>query len=95
LKPDGTIRLCTDFRRLNKLITPEPWTLPKVEDIVEKASKGTWHTKIDLKQGFLQQFLHPESCKYTAFIANNEVWEYTRLPFGLKNSPFEFQRLMT
>jgi predicted aspartyl protease len=49
LKPDGTIRLCTDFRRLNKLITPEPWPLPKVEDIVEKASKGTWHTKIDLK----------------------------------------------
>ena len=60
-KPDGLIRLCTDLRKLNKLITKEPFPLPIIENILERASTGSWFTKIDLKQAFLQKEVLKES----------------------------------
>jgi hypothetical protein len=93
-KPNGSIRICIDLRKLNKHIAKEPFPLPNIEELLERASTGKWFTKIDLKQAFLQKKVHKNSRKYLAFIANGKLYQWTRLVFGLKNSPFEFQRLI-
>ena len=53
-KPDGSIRLCVDFRKLNAVTTPDPYCIPMIEDLLDQVGTSTFLSKIDLSKGFYQ-----------------------------------------
>ena len=93
-KPDNSIRVCLDFRKLNSEIEINDYPLPKISDILNSLGQSKIFTTLDLKQAFLQVELADNSKPLTAFTVGNEKYEYTKLPFGMKNSPAVFQSLM-
>ncbi len=66
-KPDGSIRLCIDYRCLNSVTQPDPYMMPKVQDLLDRISQARWLSKLDLNKGFYQIPLVPESVPKTAF----------------------------
>lgn len=93
-KKDGKIRMCTDFRRLNSVTKDDAYPFPHTEELIEKAAAGRWCTTLDLSKGYYQVPIAPTDIEKTAFITTAGKFEYTVMPFGLKNAPSVFQRLM-
>lgn len=94
-KEDGTFRLCTDYRALNRQTDLIPYPMPRIDDIIDETGGCHCFSRIDLCKGFWQIPLSEETKKYTAFITPFDLFEYKRLPFGWKNSPAWFQKIMT
>ena len=93
-KKCGRFRFCVDFRALNSLIQPDGYPLPIMSEMVERASGGEFISTLDLKDGFFQIPLHPESSEFTAFSTPSGHYEFTCLPQGINVSPAAFQRVM-
>lgn len=94
-KENGQLRLCQDYRQINKYTVLDPFPFPIIDDIISGFGGCTNFTKIDLKDGFWQIGLTPATRKYSAFVLPFGQFEMTRLPFGWKNSPPTFQREIT
>ena len=99
-KPDWTMenqswRMCISYKRLNKLIDDTAYHLTTAKECLQNLSGSHWFTTLDLKSGFHQLKLDPESMKYTAFAVPGEgLFEWTRVPMGLKTSPRHFVRVI-
>ena len=88
-------RICHDYVKLNEAtINDEKWPLPKVEEVLTRMSKKKFFAKFDLLKGFHQLMMHKDSRHLTAFITKGGVYEYVRVPMGVKGSPAFFQRQM-
>ena len=88
-------RLCIDYRTINLLAPLDPFPFPIIDDVIVSLGGCNVFSKIDLKDGFHLLGLTAESRKYSAFVTPFGQYEWTRLPFGYKNSPQLFQRVMT
>lgn len=93
-KKDGKKRPVFDFRKLNAQTEPMHFPLPSIDDHLLALSNATSFTVLDLASGYLQIPIAPESRPKTAFITETETGQFTRLPFGLRNAPAEFSRVM-
>jgi transposase InsO family protein len=93
-KSDGTWRPCGDYRRLNVQTLPDRYTCPNVADLSSRLAGCTVFTKLDLKKGYHQVPMHPDDVGKTAIITPFGLFEYLRMPFGLRNAGQTFQRLM-
>jgi Reverse transcriptase (RNA-dependent DNA polymerase)/RNase H-like domain found in reverse transcriptase len=87
-------RSTVDFRNINAHTQPDLYGLHRIEDLFDRVTRAKFFTKIDLRSGFHQIPVHPDHRPKTAFWWGNELWQYKRLPMGLKSSPAHFQRVM-
>lgn len=93
-KSDGGWRLCLDYRHLNKRMMCDRYPIPLLWQQVQRAAGFRYYVTIDLNWGFWNLPLAPSSRHYTALVTHRGLFEFTVVPFGIKNSPPEFQRMM-
>lgn len=94
-KKTGALRVCVDLRAVNKAVIPDRYPLPTSEELTAQFHGSTVFSKLDLREGYLQVPLNPESRNLTAFVTHLCVFRYTRMPFGLSSTPSCFQKVMT
>ncbi|GKT31389.1 hypothetical protein ADUPG1_005861, partial [Aduncisulcus paluster] len=93
-KKNGKLRLCVDYRKLNKITVGMGQILPLIHDLFRVMEGMKYFTVLDLTSGYHQIPMAEDSIKYTSFVTEFGQYEYTRLPFGLKNAPPFFQDTM-
>ena len=96
-KPNNKWRFCIDFRLLNEATSPKGWPLPRIKELVHRIGhhKPKWFGKMDLTDGYFQMPLAVNSRENTAFITSQGLYEWTRVPIGLKNAAAYFQEVIT
>ena len=94
-KPHGRgLRLCVDYRALNKVTIPNRYPLPLMQELQDRVQGAQWFTKMDLKNGFhLIRIREGDEWK-TAFRPRYGLYEFQVMPFGLTNAPSTFQDMM-
>ncbi|KAJ9531760.1 hypothetical protein QJQ45_021907 [Haematococcus lacustris] len=93
-KRDGTLRMCIDFRALNKLTVRDRYPLPRIDDLFDRVQGKTVFSSLDLQSGYHQIRITPEDVPKTAFVTPGGQFQYKVLCFGLTNAPATFQRVM-
>ena len=94
-KRDNTgLRMCIDYRRLNAVTKTERFPMPNLTELVYRAGRVKYFTKLDVTKGYYQVPLEESSRKYTAFSTQHNHYQFRTLSFGLKNSGIAFQRCM-
>ncbi|KAG2191485.1 hypothetical protein INT47_004957, partial [Mucor saturninus] len=99
-KPDpgsnkpGSLRMCADYRSVNKYTVRNSSSLPRIEECLDKLSGARYFTSLDLRSGYHQIRIAPEDVPKTAFNTRYGQFSWLVLPFGLCNAPPVFQTLM-
>ncbi len=93
-KPDGTLRFCNDFRRLNEVSEFDGYPMPRVDELLDRLGGTRYISTLDLTKGYWQVPLTEEAKPKTAFSTLSGHWQYRVLPFGLHGAPATFQRMM-
>ena len=93
-KPDGSIRLCIDFRKLNSITLFDNEPIPQLDEIMTRLNKAKYFSKLDLSKGYFQVPLKEECKQFTAFKTSMGLMEFNYLPFGLSTAAPTFQRAM-
>ena len=94
-KPSGDIRLCVDMRRANEAIIRERLPIPTIDEVLESLNGSGVFSKLDLRWGFHQIELDPDSRDITAFATHDGIFRYKRLSFGVNAAPEKYQHIIT
>ena len=93
-KANGTVRFCTDYRKLNTVTRTDVYPIPRVDDCIDRIGNAQYVTKIDLLKGYWGVPLSERAREVSAFVTHAGLYEYNVMPFGMKNAPATFQRMM-
>ena len=93
-KKDGTLRLCMDFRKLNKVTVKNKYHFPRIDDLFDQLKNEKIFSKIDLSSSYHHVIIKDEDINKNAFRTRYGHYEFTVVPFGLSNAPISFMCLM-
>lgn len=94
LKPHETLRPCIDYRKVNHVTKADAFPIPRLEDCIDRIGRAEVVYKLDLWKGYWQLLLTPQAKEISAFLTPYGLYVCNMLPFGMKNVPSTFQRLM-
>ncbi len=95
VKKDGSRRFCGDYQPLNLQTRRDSFPMPLVDDVISQLGRSAWFTALDLQSGFWQIRVAPEDMNKTTLITKSGLYDWTIMPFGLKNATSTFTRTMT
>ncbi|MBW0588962.1 hypothetical protein O181_128677 [Austropuccinia psidii MF-1] len=87
-------KMVADFRALNTYTVPDRYPIPRIQEMLTQLSKANYNTSMDALKGFHQNVLTPRAKKLLVIITYCGIYEYLRMPFGIKNAPSHYQRMM-
>ena len=86
-------RMVIDYRKLNAMTIPDEFPLPRQDEILQALTGSQWLSTFDALAGFTQLEIAEEEREKTAFRTHRGLWQFKRMPFGLRNGPSIFQRV--
>ena len=93
-KKDQTLRLCVDYRRLNALSKSDAYPMPRVDELIDRVGGAKYVSTLDLTKGYWQVSVAESDREKTAFTTPYGLFQFKRMPFGLKGAPATFQRMV-
>ena len=93
-KKDGTLRLCVDYRKLNKMTVKNKYPLPRIDEFFDQLKDASVFSKIHLRSGYHQLRIKDTDVHKTAFKTRYGHYEFRVMPFGLTNVLTTFMDLM-
>jgi hypothetical protein len=93
-KTNGEIRLCVDFRNINKFSKKDNYPLPEMEHLLQRISRAIVMSFLDGFSGYNHISIHPDDQEKNSFTTPWGTFMYAKMPFGLMNSRATFQRAM-
>jgi len=85
-KKDGTMRLCVDYRQLNKVTIKNRYPLPMIDDLMDQLVGACVFSKIDLRSSYHEIRVKSEDIPKTSFRTRYDYYEYLVMPFGVTNA---------
>ena len=93
-KKDGKLGFCIDYRKLNNVTVKDAFPIPKIESYLDTLRGSVYMLTLDMASGYYQVKLDEKDKHKTVFITKYGLFQYTKLPFGLCNSPATFSRVI-